>query len=496
MFFHKNFHFRRNLNFRNLLLIGLTSMIAYPLAALKLPTGDSVRAADIKQDRDSIVEVKLGDDKAYTITTPIGAVKAAKGTPIMFYKSGALKSIYPSIESEDLTELETPIGKLILGNSRNTLYEEKDFCCEFYESGSPKRLILNNNTIISVAGREFGVKSGYVGNPTFLSFYDSGSKNILQVKSFFGAKYFKDGKTVESVSYSNKSGKFEICLVDGRNLYDRIDFWQDGSIKAAPLYNSPDEPALVKGNEVYIKGGENIRYNWYYRIHFFPDGSIREFTPDDAFISEQGGVKLFIAAGRRFSLWQNGNIRLCAVSNENSFTVVDKTYILKGKWTYKYRPSEEDYDVYLFNEDGSIKGFAARQDVWSSNFVGERMIATDGFYGNGYMRRTINILEEYTNRRITDGIRLNAYVDSFYNLQGDRFECGDTELFLMKREFPTKSFMLQDGDIGANVANVQFNTDGTPVSYTLFKLDEHGDYILDDYGIPIENFSTRKAFKN
>ena len=490
------FDFLKKRSFRPLLLMAFVALvIAQPLSALKLPTGDSVRTVDMKLDGDAIVEVTLGTDKAYSITTPLGVVKAMKGTPVCFYKSGALKSFYPSTEHGDRTELDTSIGKLVLGESRDTLYKDQDFCCEFYESGSPKRLILYMNAVVTVGGREFGAKSGYTGNPTFVSFYDSGSKDVLQVKSLFGTKYEKDRKTVEFVTYTNKSGEFEICLTDNREMADRIDFWPDGSIKAAPLFRSPDEPAVVKGNEVYIKGGRNNRYSRYYRIYFFPDGSIREFTADDAFITEQGNIKLHVVAGRRVSLWQNGNIRLCSVSNENSFRVGEKIHTLKGKWTYKYGPPEDDYDVYLFNEDGSIRGFAARQEDWSSSFTGERMIAADVFYINGNFCRTVNVLEQYTNRRTNRRFRSEVYVDSFYNFTGNRFTSDETCIYLMEGVFPTKVFALQDGDLGANVATVQFDAGGPPVSYTLFKLDDDGDYLLDDYGVPIEDTETVKPFK-
>lgn len=491
---YKSFSFLKGTDFRPTLLVFVAVVIAQPLSALKLPTGDSVRSKDVRQDGDALVEVVLGGDKASAITTPAGTVKAKAGTPVTFYKSGALKSLYPSTENGDRSELVTPIGKLILSSNWNTYDKDTDYFCEFYESGSPKRLFLYQTAIVTVGGQEFGAKSGGVWDISFLSFYDSGSKDVWLVKSLFGMEYHKDNEYIKSVSYRNKSGDFEINL-QGRRGWNRIDFWPDGSIKSAPLYKSPEEPVLVKGNEVYIKGGENSRYNRYYRIDFFEDGSVRAFTPDEVCLTEQGGFKLTIVGGRRLCLWRNGNIQRCSVSNEIGIMVGHTEYKLTGKWTYKKGPPEDEYDVLLFNEDGSIRGFAVNQDDWDPNYVGERMIAADGFYVTGNPRRTINILGEYTNRRSNRGFRSEIYVNGFYNLDGDCFHPGETGIALMDGVFPVKYFPLQDGDLAVNVASVMFETDGSPKSYTLFRLDDWGDYLLDEYGIPIEDTETQKEFK-
>ncbi len=52
---------------------------------------------------------------------------------------------------------------------------------------------------------------------------------------------------------------------------------------------------------------------------------------------------------------------------------------------------------------------------------------------------------------------------------------------------------LQAGDRSENVAMLFFANDGSPSSYTLFKLDEGGDYALDEYGSPVAD-TVRKQF--
>ena len=117
------------------------------------------------------------------------------------------------------------------------------------------------------------------------------------------------------------------------------------------------------------------------------------------------------------------------------------------------------------------------------------------FYANGNVRRTINVLNEYTNRRTGRGFSSEIYVKDFYNLDGDRFIFSDTGIVLLNYVLPVTYFPLQDGDLAMNVANVIFGADGKPASYTLFRLDDWGDYLLDEYGIPIEDTETRKEFK-
>lgn len=429
-------------------LIGTFSIM--PLFALKIPTGDNVRATDVKQDGDAIVEVMLNESKSATITTPVGPVKAAKGTPVTFYKSGALKSFYPSTENEDRSEVETPIGKMILNSGYYNSTSRENYCCEFYESGCPKKLYLYENTVISVKNNSFGIlaKNGYGGYSQYpISFYDSGKKNEWQVKRLTGSD--------SGITYTNESGKFKIGHREGV-----IEFWQNGSIKYAPLCESPEVFALVKGNEVYIKGKEKNC-----RIGFFEDGSISEFVSDEACLTEQGGLKLTIVANEKVCLWKNGNIRQCSVSNPNNIKVGDVVYKLKGK-------HDDKYDIYLFNEDGTLKGFSYKFDQWSENVA-------DKFYANGNPRRTINLYEEYSNSAPYDG---KNYIANFY------YEAGG----LNNTRF---SIFLQDGDSESNLAMVYCDAKNNLESYTLFMLDENGEYLLDEYGIPMEDTKTRKKFK-
>lgn len=491
---YKSFASLNGTSFRPVLTVLVAVLIAQPLSALKLPTGDSVRSMDVRMDGDALVEVLLGGDKASAITTPAGTVKAKAGTPVTFYKNGALKALYPSTEEGELTELWTSIGKLVLGSVWYPHDKEIDNPCEFYESGSPKRLFLNQLAVVTVGGREFGARRLSIFEPTCISFYDSGSKDVWQVKSLFGTEFNKDNVHRESVSYSNKSGNFEISLKVYQR-HARIDFWPDGSIKSAPLYKSPEEPVLVKGNEVYVKGGESGYFNQYYRIDFFEDGSVRAFTPDEVCLTEQGGTKLTIVGDRRLCLWKNGNIQQCSISNGVRMTIGRKEYNLKGKWTYDIVFPVDDYDVFLFNEDGSIRGFAVNQDKWNPECIGECMIAADDFYVTGTPYRTINVRGAYTNRRLERDVRTDAYVDAFYNLDGERFCPGETEISLMDGDVPVKKYPLRDGDLAVNVAHVTFGMDGIPKFYTLFRLDDWGDYLLDEYGIPIEDTETRKEFK-
>ena len=44
--------------------------------ALKIPTGDNIRAVDAKEDEDAIVEVIIGGEESPDITTPLGKLKA------------------------------------------------------------------------------------------------------------------------------------------------------------------------------------------------------------------------------------------------------------------------------------------------------------------------------------------------------------------------------------------------------------------------------------
>ena len=471
---------------KSLVLLFATAVQAF---ALKLPTGDNVRALDVTQDGDALVSVVLGGDEPVEITTPIGIVKADKGTPVQFYKSGALKSLYPTHEKGAGLPLETPVGTLVPNGDYTTYHHEEDFCLEFYESGSPKRLHVQEDAVINVGGYEYGVKGGYFER-TGISFYDSGSKDVWQVRTLLGMEYEKDGKRMKSVPYQNAAGSFELSLDKDTHKANRIEFWQDGSVKAAPLFKSPNATAVVKGSEVFVRGGrvnKNFADKGYQHIAFFADGSIAEFVPDEVCMTSQSGLMLNIVAGCKVSLWKNGNVRQCSVSNENTVKMGAKSYTLHGTWDY--RADTPLYDVYLFNEDGSLCAFSVA--YWNS-YAGLRMVAADTFYDDGSIKRTINVLDEYSNAPTSHGA-VYAYVNSFYNPAGVQFEGGGESIIQLKDGRTSKRFYLQAGDRSENVAMLFFANDGSPSSYTLFKLDEGGDYALDEYGSPVAD-TVRKQF--
>ena len=450
-------------------LIGTFSIM--PLFALKIPTGDNVRATDVKQDGDAIVEVMLSESKSATITTPVGPVKAAKGTPVTFYKSGALKSFYPSTENEDRSEVETPIGKIILNSyySESTYYNNN--CqCEFYESGSPKKLYLYENIVITLKNCEFGVMAkSYSSSPVPLSFYDSGSKDVWQIESFYSSYYEKNGTKIDTVTYKNKSGKFKI------SLGERISFWQDGSIKEAPLHESTDEPASIKGSEVFIRGGlkGDSPSEGHHRITFFEDGSIEEFIPDEVYITSQAGQKIIVPAGRKVFLQKNGDIRLCSVNGGITLKLNDKDCYISG--------DKDIYDLY-FKEDGTLYGYS---------YSGSSSITVDKvFYDDGTIKQLMWVSDNSSNNEHSI-----SYSCEFYNQKRKNFLQGEKEIYhiIDLRSLYGIAFHLQPGDNGHNVAMVYFDDAGNPSSYTLFKMDKDGKYLLDKNGIPIED-PTRKKF--
>jgi hypothetical protein len=53
-------------------------------------------------------------------------------------------------------------------------------------------------------------------------------------------------------------------------------------------------------------------------------------------------------------------------------------------------------------------------------------------------------------------------------------------------------YKIQSDDFGSYIANVVFEKE-TPTEYTTFKHDLFGNYILDEYGRPIED-TTKKKF--
>ena len=153
--------------------------------ALKIPTGDSVRALDVKEEGDALVEVIIGGTEPPEITTPIGKVKAKVGSTVTFYPSGALKEV--TVINDDQVGTETPIGSLVLTGS-----------CSFYESGSPMMLNVRDKSMVKIGEYEFWAYDSYYDRGDYdISFYDSGSKDILTVSSLFSVAY----DNIESITY-------------------------------------------------------------------------------------------------------------------------------------------------------------------------------------------------------------------------------------------------------------------------------------------------------
>lgn len=125
--------------------------MSFNVFALKIPTGDNIRAADAKLDGESIIEVVIGGEQPTEITTPIGKVKAEVGSTIYFYKSGALKKVtldddhYKNDNNEPLT---TEIG---------TFNFRGGWTLNFYESGSVESFSIRESTCITVSGIKYGV---------------------------------------------------------------------------------------------------------------------------------------------------------------------------------------------------------------------------------------------------------------------------------------------------------------------------------------------------
>lgn len=431
------------------------------LFALKLPTGDNVRALDVKEDRNTIVEVKLGGDEPVEITTPIGKLLAKNGTTVSFYKSGALKSI---CFSEDNNKIETPIGTISLIGKPD--YYSVNYYSEFYETGSPKRLLLERGNTIIVGENTFIIFQ------SIIKFYDSGSKDKWLVKEISlpdENSFYYNGD--DTISFQNKLGSFTIIPFS-------VVFFKNGMIKKAYLYESPKEPISIKDNEVYIKGVLDDYAGHFYKkyawIEFYENETIKSFVSDEVCLTNQGGLKLNIPAGSRITLYKNGNIQKCTTSNENTVTIKSKSYNVKE-------------GTYLFNENGSIKGFSASvKDVYDYYGI------ADTFYNDGSIKRLINNYDKYSNYMDYYGDKSYFYTSYFCNPK--------EKLVTLSRNnsgsyayYNYSYYYLQKGDEDKNVAMIFFDDKGIPSSYTLFKLDEDGDYLLDEMGYPIED-TTKKTF--
>lgn len=395
--------------------------------ALKIPTGDNIRAVDAKEDEDAIVEVKIGGEESPDITTPLGKLKAEVGSTLYFYKSGALKEIYCTANEDNLnSKIETEIGSFIP-------YRK----CTFYESGSLKTLTIYHSTVFTIGETLYGIQGGCE-----IEFHDSGNTEKFLVKKIVATSYNIDEEKIDKITYTNKSGTF-IFQLDGI-----ITFFMDGTIKTAELASSPNQPALVNNEEVFIAS----KYDGHPApITFYGDGSIASFVSDELCMTKQGDTKLNIPAQTQIELWESGIIKKCACSNE--ITVKMKSYINKS-----YINGDRDTTICYFNKDGSIR--AVQVGGYDDGFA-------DTFYEDGSIKRKTasgnrSCVKEWFNPK---GFSVYAYIDrlNYRNLR----------------------FYLKDGDDDDVVAMVYFDDSGTPSSYSVFKKDDKGNIITDEFGFPL-----------
>lgn len=493
--------------------------------ALKIPTGDNVRAADVKQNGNAIVEVTLGGDTPVNITTSIGVVQAKAGSVVYFYdksvlkelttieqnvttsigtvkvkgggkmtfyESGALATLSPAEQTLDLPPLkavklsasrdmtfyesgklkevslyekgqtlETPIGTFNI--SKRSFSEEDPSSIGYYKSGSPMIMYVKAYKAITVGGTEYFCH-GYDGYNHFypIEFHDSGSSDKWLVKSLSPGRYSKDETVVSSVAYESKIGKIEIALnPSGSKCPVRITFDKDGNVLSAPLYKSPDFTVKVNGEDVYIKGGkyEQVYWDEYGKkkidtlcsISFYDDAStIKSCVLDDLVITEVGGIKFKMPAGTEVGFWNNGNIKKCSSSEPTALNINGKPMSIEADRSY------------LFHRNGKFWAVETRH-----GFV-------DTFYGDGALKRVINVCDNYS----------NSGNKSWYSA-----------LFLSPNGYRIVEIESREpGDLGRNVSMVFFDDNDKPSSYTMFKLDKNGNYILDDEGLPIED-PTKKKFR-
>lgn len=427
--------------------------MGFNVFALKIPTGDNIRAADAKLDGESIIEVVIGGEQPAEITTPIGKVQAKVGSTIYFYKSGALKQVtldYDHYKNDNNEPLTTEIGTF-------NLCRRYDQELKFYESGSVESFGIRKSTCITVNGIKYGVSADET-----IYFYDSGAKDKFLPKDINPAGYVtEDGNTVYSVTFKNKSGTFDISLSSG------ITFFKDGSIKSGYLKSSPNDLANVNGTEVFISSGRNIS--------FYEDGSIASFTSDELCMTTQGGIKLVIPAKTNIELYENGIVKSCECSNQ--VTVKQTTY------TYDNTYDSKKNNIFVkFNKDGSIRALKnTHYHVYDITWI-------DTFYSNGSKKRTTEwILES------------NEVIISFYSPQGDNikkhisYSYGGQDYISYNLNEKTFYPNLQNGDKSEDLGMIYFDDTGKPSSYSLLKRDKDGKPICDEFGFPLFE-ETRKRF--
>lgn len=435
--------------------------MSFNVFALKIPTGDNIRAADAKLDGESIIEVVIGGEQPAEITTPIGKVKAKVGSTIYFYKSGALKEVtldYGYDNNGTNEPLTTEIGT----------FNFRGGCkLNFYESGSVESFNIGKSTCITVSGIKYGVSADET-----IYFYDSGAKDKFLPKTIQTVPYnTEDGNTVYSVTFKNKSGTFDISL----NWWDRdiyITFFKDGSIKSGYLKSSPNDLAKVNDQEVFISSGSNIS--------FYEDGSIASFTSDELCMTTQGGIKLVIPAKTNIELYENGIIKSCECSNQ--VTVKQTTYTYQAN-AYTY--SSEKNIFVKFNKDGSIRALNNTHDSDSD------MTWIDTFYSDGSKKRIVeNRYDEFSGHYYVNEIIL--YYPQGDNVKGYSTYRGRDYIHYTLNEKGIAAY-LQNGDKPQDLGMIYFDDTGKASSYSLLKRDKDGKPICDELGFPLFE-ETRKRF--
>lgn len=422
--------------------------MSFNVFALKIPTGDNIRAADAKLDGESIIEVVIGGEQPAEITTPIGKVKAKVGSTIYFYKSGALKEVtldddhYENDNNEPLT---TEIGTFNLRGGCKL---------NFYESGSVESFVIRKSTCITVSGIKYGV----IAYET-ISFYDSGAKDKFLPKDISPAGYVtEDGNTIYSVTFKNKSGTFDISL-----RRKDITFFKDGSIKSGYLESSPNDLAKVNDQEVFISSGSNIS--------FYEDGSIASFTSDELCMTTQGGIKLVIPAKTNIELYENGIVKSYECSNQ--VTVKQTTYT-------NDRDSSSNENIFVkFNKDGSIRALS------NTHYYHNEITWIDTFYSDGSKKRIVEC--KRNDKR-------DYYVSEiiFYSPQGNEIYNGYQYIYYHLNEKTIYAY-LQNGDEYKDLGIIYFDDTGKASSYSLLKRDKDGKLICDEFGFPLFE-ETRKRF--
>ena len=410
--------------------------------ALKIPTGDNIRAVDAKEDEDAIVEVIIGGEESPDITTPLGKLKAKVGSTLYFYKSGALKEINFTENRDNLNgKIETEIGSFIPYGK-----------CTFYESGSLKTLIIYGNTVFTIGGTLYGINGDeYACYES--EFHDSGNPEKFLVKKIHATPYEIDDAIIDKITYTNKSGTF-IFQMKGI-----ITFFIDGSIKSAQLDSAPNQPAIVNNEEVFVSS----KYYKYMHaepatITFYEDGSFAAFVSDELCMTKQGDTKLNIPAKTQIELWESGIIKKCTCSNE--ITVKMKTY------QYTDNADIPGDTICCFNKDGTIRAVLLKDR--------SKGLYADTFYEDGSIKREVEI-----------GYNNNVLSVKFFNPKGILVEGFERNNYLVYQEDDWPKFYLKGEDKCKDVAMVFFDVSGKPSSYSVFKKDDKGNIITDEFGFPL-----------